>query len=156
MKTAAILAAISLSLSSASFARLGETMDKCRERYGALDQDASYPTRYSASVGDYIVTVEFIDGICEGIGYVKISSDPARRKEQLSQLEVETLIKNNFGGAPYVTDEGIGQTNFRAKDLSRFGNYDAIQKMLVLFTKKLAQKMSADKTAAEKKSLEKL
>jgi hypothetical protein len=166
-----------------SWARLGETPEQCEERYGApipntdrfknvipretlpsLHMPLAIVARYHAS--GLKILIVFTNGTAGQIFYQKLMDNPWTTQGDLSEAEIQTLLKANSGDKTWDDGEVNGKEMWVLSDQSAYAvynsnrAYDAIQdssaesKFLLVTTAEFHNTQEANKKASEAKNLE--
>ncbi len=159
MKTKSIsflLLAVSFgSLTLNAEARLGETLEQCKARYGEPVREMG--GAYAFKKSGLLVVAEFYEGKASGILYQSTTLDTSGRTVALSDGEIEALLKAEGGDQEW---EKVGADSEQAIWRTSGGAVAAVyhfkKRQLTVLTQeameraKAAQKAKADRAAAEK------
>jgi hypothetical protein len=148
-------------------ARLGETRDQCKARYGdelKIETNKDGTTAVSYIKNDFIIIVYYYKDEAVGLCYAKIRPEDAVKKNinnadpiPMSHQEIETLLNNNSGSsfwkleleADKITDDtehwkrikmlaaDYQQNVWKRGDKQAEAIYDNIKDMLMFFGEKL-------------------
>jgi hypothetical protein len=140
----AAIAAVALTTSSTLFARIGETEQECAARYG--EPTKTLPNNsllYEKS--DLNIFIIFFNGKADAIAYGKIA-----KGQQLSESEIELLLKSNSGGAPWQERAVISMNrNWETEDGELLANYNTVAHLLMVATKDYFTRKEATKDAKD-------
>lgn len=153
MKTLAFFFALIIPVS----ARLGETMEECRVRYGKetdMDEENSSMVFTKAGFRIYAVFVEGRVGVmtvAHSVGKNVLGTPP-----DITEAELTAFKEANSGGSEWVArgDLSIMNKTWDTKDNKRVAVYDTLKHALTMFTTDYAKKRAAKKAEEEKKNLE--
>lgn len=137
--------ALSLALASQSPARLGETPEECKARYGDPVGATPKDETYAYSKAGMNVGIVFRSGKAAMLVIQK--SD---QKTPLGSAEILTLLKANGGDLEWLMVEGgeDSKKSWKTPDGKRAANYDHSSSRLVIFQVE-AMKKEADKQQQE-------
>jgi hypothetical protein len=145
----AAIAAVALTTSSTLFARIGETEQECAARYG--EPTKTLPNNsllYEKS--DLNIYIIFFNGKADAIAYGKIA-----KGEQLSENEIEVLLKSNSGDVPWQERAVISMNrNWETENGELLANYNTVAHLLMIATKDYFTRKQATKDAKEDQNLE--
>ena len=124
------IAAVTLTTSSALFARIGETDQQCVARYG--EPTKTLPNNsFLYQKSDLNIFIIFFNGKADAIAYRKIA-----KGQQLSENEIEVLLKSNSGGVPWQERAAISMNrNWETENGELLANYDPVEHLLMIATK---------------------
>jgi hypothetical protein len=154
MKTLAFLFALIIPAS----ARIGETVEECRDRYG----DPVHIDQKAGSMGflksGFLIACQFHKGRVGMIIVIK-NQKPGEitiGHAELSEVEIETLLKANAGGGEWA--DTTPQFEFVSKlwgneKAKRKAFYNTIQHTLVFITDEYSDVMAKEKADTEQKKL---
>jgi hypothetical protein len=94
MKRIAILFVLISAAFSSAFAEIGDTPQKCQQRYGPSTKVGKPFTYYKDTVSGYNIAVSFYEGKVDSITYNPIKQPVGR----ISDSEIERLFQINAGG----------------------------------------------------------
>lgn len=152
MRLAVIAAAAMFLTAGASFARIGETFEECTARYGRHVRISNDGKVHVFESGRFRLFIELRDGKADAIIYRKIPPDKdyVGAPLQFSTSEIHTLLKNNFGGAPWkTTHPDLYTINYEDPDGAWSASYSTLTGRLVLLTKAAADRLAAEKKEAD-------
>jgi len=145
-------AAAGLLAATTAQARIGETFDECTARYGRHVRISNDGVVHVFESGRFRIFVEFHDGQAEEVIYRKIPPDKdyVGAPVQLSTNEIHTLLKNNFGGAPWeTTHPDLYTIDYTCPDGAWTASYSTLSGRLTLLTKAAADRLAAEKKKAD-------
>lgn len=149
----AVCAALMLSICPAS-ARIGESPQQCNARYGN-PTSASTPEMNVYLVNGYIITCHFYSGQCDAILFQKGKSRGEMRPDELSAVEIATLLRANGGIQQWKEVEGgFGEQKWMTGDSQIGASYFSLtERMLVITTRGYGDRANAEKAAEQAKAL---
>jgi hypothetical protein len=141
----AAIAVVGLTTSSTLFARIGETEQECAARYGeSIKKLSNNSLLYQKS--DLNIFITFFNGKADAIVYRRIANG-----QQLSENEVEILLKSNSGGVPWKKRARISWVTENGELLA---TYNTVEHLLMVATKDYLAREKAKKDAKEGQNLE--
>lgn len=145
----AAIAAVALTTSSTSFARIGETEQECTALYGEpFEELPNNSVLYRKS--DLGLLITFFNGKADSIAYRKIA-----KGQQLSENEVEILLKNNSGGVPWKKHAVISTNReWLTENGELVATYVTHERLLMVVTKDYLARRKAKIEAKEVQNLE--
>ncbi len=151
MKTLAFFFA----LVSPLFARLGESLEECKARYGEPYEVLQESSTACFNKAGLTVIIQFDKGRAAGIVFHKKKEAGETVIAPLSDTELVALLASNSGGATWVEREDLDLVKkiYDTKDESRLAIYDKIQHRLSFFTMAYLNMIEAKKEAEEAKNL---
>ena len=145
----AAIAAVALTTSSTLFARIGETEQECAARYG--EPTKTLPNNsllYEKS--DLNIFIIFFNGKADAIAYGKIA-----KGQQLSENEIELLLKSNSGVVPWQERAVISMNrNWETENGELLANYNTVAHLLTIATKDYFARQKDKTDAKEGQNLE--
>jgi hypothetical protein len=159
----AAIAAVTLTTSSTLFARIGETEQECAARYG--EPIKKFPDNSLAyQKSGLAIIISFFDGKAASVVYRKIATNALSKGEQLSENEIEILLKSNSGGVPWKKRVAISITknwetdsmikHWETENGELLATYLTFDNLLMVGTKDHLAREKAEKAAKESKNLE--
>jgi hypothetical protein len=144
----AAIAAVTLTTSTL-FARIGETEQECAARYG--EPTKTLPNNsFLYQKSDLNIFIIFFNGKADAIAYSKIA-----KGQQLSENEIEILLKSNSGGVPWKKRLVISMNrDWETENGELLANYDTVAHLLMIATKDHLAREKAEKAAKEGQKLE--
>ena len=85
-----LIAVMTSAFCSVASARIGESVEECKARYGVLEQGEK-PNNYTARANGLVIVMQFLGDKCAMITYVK------EKAERFSENELSILLDNNMG-----------------------------------------------------------
>jgi hypothetical protein len=153
---ATIIAALSAIIITTSHlcARIGETPQECAARYGqpikTLQEDMLLYQK--AGLG---VIVTFYKGKADAIAYRKIAENALGKGEQISDNEIEFLLKSNSGDTPWKKRSAISMNReWESENSNLLATYITFENLLVVATQDYLAREKAKKNAKEGKTLD--
>ncbi len=83
-----------------AYARLGDTRPQCDERYGEAYKVEKNASHYRNA--DFFLTITFSNGTADSIAYQRVTEHSAGQNEEISEAEIENLLKVNGGGRTWT------------------------------------------------------
>ena len=145
----AAITALALTTSSTLFARIGETEQECAARYG--EPTKTLPNNsFLYEKSDLNIYIIFFNGKADAIAYGKIA-----KGQQLSENEIELLLKSNSGGVPWQERAVISMNrNWETENGELLATYLTFENWLMVGTKDHLAREKAEKAAKEGQKLE--
>ena len=143
VKITPIAISLLMILSGISFARIGETLDECKKRYGEPVKAEEGFTYFRKA--DLIIQVSFFKTKVDFIRFAKSKDD-----EHFTDNEIKLLLDANGAGAKW---EDI-QSNLWGTKSGLFATIDQKNQNLTLATKEGFERLMSEKKEKEDKSLE--
>jgi hypothetical protein len=144
-----VATALALTTTSTLFARIGETEQECAARYG--EPTKTLPNNsllYEKS--DLNIFIIFFNGKADAIAYGKIA-----KGQQLSENEIELLLKSNSGGVPWQERAVISMNrNWETENGELLANYNTVGHLLMIATKDYFARQKDKTDAKEGQNLE--
>jgi hypothetical protein len=114
-------------------ARIGETLEECRARYGkeASDKDVAY----IFIKDEFKLRVYFEEGKCVKVSYEKVDPKSEWNFKPLTNEEVDSFLKDNSGGKEWVKISDDPMKTWKLKDDSVRAFYVKPTHTLVIRTK---------------------
>jgi len=151
MKTIAAATIIMLT-ASAALARIGESPDECRARYG--EPVDSKPGSAIYVKNGVIICAEFHAGKADLILYVKEKTDALGTSAAFSDTEILTLLKSNAGGQEW---QSLAAENLHPEWATKNGSIkarlDTSKNQLMVATRACLDRKAKEKAEAEKSNL---
>lgn len=134
-------------------ARIGETLEQCRARYGKEIRQANGCSVF-IKAGFYIM-VQFYEGKADSILFRKVEQNILDMPVEISPNEIQNLLKQNGGGQAWKeTNEIIIGSSWATEDGKVLAGYTAMDRFLAVFTLDSSLRSLAAKKAKEDKKLE--
>jgi hypothetical protein len=142
----AAIAAVTLTRSTL-FARIGETEQECAARYG--EPTKKLPNNsFLYQKSDLNIFIISCNGKADAIAYSKIA-----KGQQLSETEIEILLKSNSGVVPWQKRAVISMNrDWETENGELLANYNTAEHLLMIATKDYFAREKAD--AKEGRNLE--
>lgn len=151
MKTIAAATIIMLT-ASAALARIGESQDECRARYG--EPVDSKPGSAIYVKNGLIICVEFHAGKADLLIFVKEKTDILGTSEALSETEVSTLLKANGGGQEWKRlDAENLHPEWETENGQIRARRDTLKNQLMVATRSCLDRKAKEAAEAEKSNL---
>ena len=138
-------------------ARIGETFDQCKARYGEPFGEVKEGERVTFRKSGFFVQVAFYQGKADMIGYIKFGGDgeqPALdgSAQPMSENEISIFLNVNSGGRVWRTESSLGIRYTWVTEDGRLGAYYE-GKTLVIADKGAIQRLNAVKRREEDRKL---
>ena len=152
MKTKILLFLMAIAASSAS-ARIGDTPEQCQQRYGAPYKSQAPWTYYKKS--GFILMVSFYEGKVDCISYRKVEENALGKGVDISDNEIDQLLKLNAGQATWKKRRVISMDReWQTEDDSLSAFYKTFDNFLSIATKGFYDRANVAKKAKENKALQ--
>lgn len=146
LAAALILAAVSAT------ARIGETPDECRARYGEPVDNKPGSAIYVKN--GIIICAEFHAGKTDLILYVKEKTDILGASEAFSDVEISTLLKSNGGGEKWERQAAeTMHPEWATETGSIRARLDTLKNQLMVATSACLDRKAKEAAEAEKSNL---
>jgi len=135
-------------------ARIGETPEQCEKRYGkSFTLEENDFTYYRKS--GLIIMVNFFEGKVDMIGFRKVEENILGIAEELSDNEIQALLKVN-GEKRLWKERNIISMNkeWETADGEIFAYYNFMQKFLSIAKREYLERIEAEKKTKEEEKLE--
>jgi len=137
-----------------STARIGETPQKCQERYGKPFTDKEDEIVGYKKSGLYIM-IDFYEGKAEMISFRKIKQNILRMAEKLSDNEILTLLKANGGKRVWkIRDSISADKEWETEDGEILAQYSIFENILYISTKDCLDRHAEERKAKEEEKLD--
>ena len=134
-------------------ARIGETLEQCRVRYGKEIRDAD--GCFGFIKAGFFIMVQFYEGKADSIVFRKVEQNILGIPVEISPNEIQNLLKQNGGGQTWKeTNEIIIGSSWATEDEKVLAGYRAMEHILIVFTLDHSLRTLAAKKAKEDKKLE--
>jgi hypothetical protein len=122
MKLLAI-ALFGLALTVPAFARIGETLDQAKQRYGKIKKDDTFKglRRVEFERNGFRVVAIFLDDRIGAIIFSKLPTQTFRKSDEMSETEVQNFLKANGGEKEW---KQVAERTWTAPGLSAWYFYD--------------------------------
>jgi hypothetical protein len=157
---AALLSVLCTSLAIAPVsARIGETLDSCKQRYGQpydiFKQGVDvFGSGFYFRKPPFIISVGFFQDKAEVIGYRKIEENALGKGADISDNEIEQLLKLNGGERKWERHEASTKRMWVTEDGQMIALYDPFEHFLSIATKGFYERAAAKQKNKEGKALE--
>lgn len=150
--TVLTLIAVLFSFPYETSARIGETFEQCKERYGDPVHADSTLTGFVKS-GMRII-VSFYNDKVSLIAYKKMKEDILGNPEEITDNEKQILLDANSGGKKWVKMNVISmREQWATEDSELFANYDPMERGLMIATKGHLERMKQQTQDKEREKL---
>jgi hypothetical protein len=145
-----------LALAFPAMARIGETPAECIKRYGEAVKINREDNSMSFVKSGFFIHVVFLEGKAGQLFVCKNEQDALGNFKEMSEAEIEALLKSNRGEGEWKKEEQLIDINPRWMNQKekRVAQYNSIENTLVFVTVEFAERQAAKKEAAEKENLE--
>jgi len=158
MKLLAI-ASFGLALTVPAFARIGETLEQAKQRYGEIGSDDTFKglRRVQFVKNGFVVSTLFTGDRIGSILFVKLPEEQSRKSEEMSETEIQNFLKFNGGGKLW---KQVAERTWTAPGLSALYFYDTEgptddwRWVLVIFTDEYVEKIAAYHEAEQTRNQE--
>jgi hypothetical protein len=153
MKTSLIILILHCVISSFAFARIGETLQVCEQRYGTPTKTANESVAFQK--GGFVIIITFFEGKADSIIYSKATRNALGKGTEISDNEIQQLLKLNGGERAWNKSGGISMDReWDSEDGELFAFYKTIDNYLAIGTKGFNDRTKAKKKAKENKGLD--
>ena len=153
MKKIALFISILFIVSSAAYARIGETLQQCIERYGQPIKTTPEGMILFSKSGLYVF-VHFFEEKADAIAFRKVEEDALQTPAEISQNEIDLLLSSNGQGHEWKKREVISMdSEWETDDGKIIATYGTMQHLLIVVTKDYTDREDAAKKAKEKENL---
>jgi hypothetical protein len=148
-----------LALTVPAFARIGETLDEVKHRYGEIKTDDTSADlhRLRFERNGFRVTTIFVGDRVGAIYFTKLPTQEHRTSEELSETEIQNFLNANGGGKEW---KQVADRTWTAPGLSAWYYYDMTGPVkdwkwfLAILTDEAQDKMAAYEAAEQTKNQE--
>lgn len=145
-----LLSALPLSAS----ARIGETYDQCKARYGDPIDQATNATYFFKKSGLYF-SISFHEGVADCITFRKVAENEINIADEISDNEIAQLMTANAGGRPWKKSKLINMNRtWFTEDGQVFCEYHSMDHFLVIGARGYFERKAAAKKAKEDQNLQ--
>lgn len=118
MKQLLMYLAVAIALSINAQARLGETLEQCKERYGKIASLSD--DMHSAQVGDYSLIIWTESGVCTKIIYSRVDDRVLTKREVAKIMDIYEISKDEGVTVQWAEDKKslLFSGKYRAVDIS--------------------------------------
>jgi hypothetical protein len=145
-----------LAMASPASARLGETVQECRKRYGKeIEVDNENGVMAFEKEG-WMIAVMFHKGRAGALSFQHKKEPGGIFNPKISDVEIATLLKANGGGQEWTASDDIDFINrkFFTPNASRAASYDTVESRLFVMTKEYLDFTAEKKADAEKAKID--
>jgi hypothetical protein len=155
---ALLLCALAIMLVSTGWARIGETLAQCEERYGRPSPGkpiALLPgsETYSFTKAGMEIFCVLLDEKVVAIQYQKETKDILGHSEKMSDVELQKLLDSNSPGVWKKVHSGVAAI-FKSEDNSLMARFDRLKNQLFIFTEEANDKLEGNQAEKQKDNLE--
>ena len=135
-----------------TFARLGETVAECQQRYGTATKVDSKTLTFDKA--GYFIVISFFEGKADSIAYTKLKTDGNGTPIKISDNEIDQLMKLHSGDLEWKKREVISiNDEWETSQRDFFAYYDKLHNFLIITTKGFVERNNAEKKAKEDKAI---
>ena len=127
-----IIFVISAFAFSNAFARIGETPEECKKRYGAPLNITETDHFYSKE--GIIIVCRFFQDKCDWVQFQKSEKDILGKSIKMSDTEIELLLKANGSGLRWDKEPSIGKKVWTTEDGKMHAVYMIWDNILIFAT----------------------
>jgi hypothetical protein len=142
--------ALLLCCCASAFARIGETLEQCKQRYGQPYKTTEQAVYFRKA--PFHIAVIFYQGKAICVGYRMIEENALGKGTEISDNEIEQLLKFNGADRQWKRREVISM--WYTLDGQLFAHYDTWDHYLGVATKEWFERIAADTKQKEDKALE--
>jgi len=146
-----------LAVWSPGYGRIGETIGECIARYGEIDSGSEVDGRQAQvfKKSGYIIVVCFYEKKADWVTFLKEKEDDLGFASEISDNEIEILLKSNSDDTPWKPIEIISMNkHWVTIDKSLISMYSYLENTLSIMTLDCFYRFAAKKKADEEKSLD--
>ena len=137
-----------VAFTSSAFARLGETLQQCEQRYGKPAQSDATSLTFQKS--GFFLIVYFFEGKCDKITYRKVEQNALGKGVEISDNELSQLMQLNAGGRQWKKINLISMDKvWQTEDGEIFAKYETIGGFLVIAIKDNINRANAAQKSKE-------
>lgn len=153
MKKYAMLLLVVLMSATLANARIGETLEQCRARYGKEIRQAN--GCFGFIKAGFFIMIQFYEEKADSIVFRKVETNILDIPVEISLNEIQNLLKQNGNGQTWKeTNEVLIGSSWATEDGKILAGYKAMDRILIIFTLDRSLRDIAAKKAREDKKLE--
>ena len=138
-----------LIFSMPAYARIGETQEQCKQRYGIPVKVDSVQNMMGFKKSGFFIIIQFHDGKADMIRFSKLEQNILGIATEMSENEIETLLKAN-GSKVWKQREVISMNReYETEDGVLFAQYDIMENTLMILTNGYIARHEAKNKAKE-------
>ena len=146
-----------LAVWSPGYGRIGETLEECIARYGEIDSESEVDGRQAQvfKKSGYIIAVYFYEKKADWVTFLKEEKDDLGFASEISDNEIEILLKSNSDDTPWKPIEIISlDKHWVTTDKRLLSMYTFLGNTLSIYTTDCFYRLTAKIKADEEKSLD--
>jgi hypothetical protein len=145
---------LSLLAVTPALARIGETPEQCKARYGDPSKIIKEKKTMVFQKSGVLVIVEFFNGKADTIGFRKLEQNVLGMSLEFSDNEIQNLLKANSGGKEWKMRQIISINKaWTTEDGELIAHLEAMDNHLMIATRDNLDRRASEKKAREDKSL---
>ncbi len=126
--------AILLMSTQSSHAQIGETLQQCEARYGSEIRRQTDGLKWFRQAG-FVIVIHFYEGRADRIWYAKGTSNTADVYNELSDIEIQSLLKRNSGDRQWIAEDPmLPAKGWHLQDNSIYAQYTHLHNYLFVLT----------------------
>ena len=152
--------ALLLCCCASAFARIGETIEQCNQRYGQCKQRYGQPDKPTEQYVDFLkapfkIIVHFYQGKADRVTYRMIEENDLGEGADISDNEIEQLLKLNGADRQWKRRVVISMDRYwETQDGRLIAYYKTFEHYLAITTKEFCERVAAETKQKEDKALE--
>lgn len=131
-------------------ARIGETLEQCRVRYGKESPSGNQLVFIKAG---WIILLELHNGKVDMISFRKTEKNVLDISMPISDNEIQYFLKQNSGGKTLIKTKSGFANEWQTEDAQLYAVYDKTSHFLGIFTREFSIRSMERKKAEENKKL---
>lgn len=137
-------------------ARIGESLDQARVRYGKETETDAEAGIMGFEKGGFVIGASFHKGRISALFFQHPKKNSDIFPPEISEVEIAELLKANGMGLEWeeVDDYDFVNAIYKLSDGSRFASHDTVNNSLSILTKDEIGRQAAAKKTAEKAQIE--
>jgi hypothetical protein len=155
MKLSLFLALSLLVSAFSAEARIGETLEQCKARYGPVSAHEQGSDLYVFEKNGFMVAITFFQGNADGLIFKKAETTALGTPKEMSENEIQNFCAANAGSSEWRKSETSSMNKMWATiDGTRFAIYQPFDNRLMIVTKEFLARQAAENAAKENKAQE--
>jgi hypothetical protein len=153
--TSTVILVLALFVAREATARIGETPEQCRARYGEPTKVEKDKNMLLFQKGGVLIIVNFYDGKADMISFRKAKQNILGMAEEFSDNEIQNLLKANGGTREWKQREIISMNKeWQTEDGEFLAHLRAMDNIMIIATKAHLAREVAKKKAKEDKNMD--